>query len=229
MNTSLATRPRARLASAVGLLVALALAIASAGPAWSAGSHVRPPGAEPHGVSLTEMAAAVAPFTLNDNDPAHYPDTPFQVLYISGVDEWQEVDGGLIATANDSFTVAPGTALYVPLFNLTDVPPALAGFPSTPAEAAPYFFDPAQYGGDFEIVVDGVATPIGAEYLVGPITDEGSGTQILTLGAFVAPLSVGTHTVTVNGGIYGEGVDEVHGVSFIEEHLIYTVTIVTAG
>ncbi len=227
MNTSLATRPRARLASAAGLLVALA--IASAGPAWSAGSHVRPPAAKPHGVSLTEMAAAVAPFTLNDNDPAHYPHTPFQVLYISGVDEWQEVDGGLVATANDSFTVAPGTTLYVPLFNLTDVPPALGVFPSTPAEAAAYFFDPAQYGGDFEIVVDGVATPIGAEYLVGPITDEGSGIQILTLGAFVGPLSVGTHTVTVNGGIYGEGVEEVHGVSFIEEHLIYTVTVVTTG
>ena len=227
MNTSLATRPRARLASAVGLL--LALAIASAGPAWSAGSHVRPPAARPHGVSLTEMAAAVAPFTLNDNDPADYPDTPVQILYITGVDEWQEVDGGVIATANDSFTVAPGTTLYVPLFNLTDIPPALGGFPSTPAEAVPYFFDPAQYGGDFEIVVDGVATPIGAEYLVGPITDEGSGTQILTLGAFVGPLSVGTHTVTVNGGIYGEGVAEVHGVSFIEEHLIYTVTVATAG
>ena len=223
MNTSLATRHRAGVASAVALLAVLA--IASAGPAWSAPSHVRPPATKPHGVSLTEMAAAVAPFTLNDNAPAHYPTTPFQVLYISGVDEWQEVDGGLTAPANDSFTVAPGTMLYVPLFNVTDLPPALGGFPSTPVEATTYFFDPAQYGGDFEIVVDGVATPIGVEYLVGPITAEGSGTQILTLGAFVGPLSVGTHTVIVNGGIYGDAVNEVHGVSFIEERITYIVTV----
>ncbi len=227
MNTSVATRPRARFAAAAGLLVALA--VASAGPAWSKGSSVRPPTAKAHGLSLTEMAEAVAPFTVSDNNPAAYPDTPLQVLYIDGVDDWQMVDGGLVATANDSFTVAPGTTLYVPLFNLSDVPPYLEPFPSTPAEASPYFFDLSQFGGSFEIVVDGVATPIGPEYLVGPITDEGSGTRLITLGAFVGPLSVGTHTVTVNGGIYGAAVDKTHGVSFIEEHLNYTVTVVPAA
>ena len=142
MNTSVATRPRAPFAGAAGLLVALA--IASAGPAWSASSRVRPATAKAHGVSLTEMAEAVAPFTMSDNNPAAYPDTPFQVLYIDGVDDWQMVDGGVVATANDSFTVAPGTTLYVPLFNLTDVQPFLEPFPSTPAEASSYFFDLAQ-------------------------------------------------------------------------------------
>jgi hypothetical protein len=121
------------------------------------------------------------------------------------------------------------TTLYVPLFNLTDVPPFLDPFPTTPAEASSYFFDLARYGGSFEIVVDGVATPIGPEYLVGPITEGGSGTELLTLGVFVGPLSVGTHTVTVNGGIYGAAVAETHGVSFIEEHLNYTVTVLPAA
>jgi hypothetical protein len=175
------------------------------------------------------MAEAVAPFTLSDNDPAAYPDTPLRVLYIDGVDNWQMVDGGLVATANDSFTVAPGTTLYVPLFNLGEQPPYLEPFPSTPAEASSYFFDLTQFGGSFEIVVDGVATPIGPEYLVGPITDEESGTRLVTLGAFVGPLSVGTHTVTVNGGIYGAAVAATHGVSFVEEHLNYTVTVLPSA
>ncbi len=172
MNTSVGTRPRARFAAAAGLLVALA--VASAGPASSKSSSVRPPTAKAHGLSLTEMAEAVAPFSVSDNNPAAYPDTPLQVLYIDGVDDWQVVVGGVVATANDSFTVASGTTLYVPLFNLTDVPPFLGPFPSTPAEASSYFFDLAHYG-SFEIVVDGVATPIGPSTWSVPSPRKGAG------------------------------------------------------
>jgi hypothetical protein len=150
----------------MALFVVLSVAVASAGPAWATGSGLRPPAANPHGVSLTDKVTGVAPFGLGIK-PADYPDTPFQVLYINGVDDRQEVDGDLIAAAADAFTAAPGTRLYVPLFNLTDVAPTVEPFLTTPAETTTYFFEWAVYFGEFETFADWVAIPIEAQYLVG--------------------------------------------------------------
>ena len=117
------TRRVTRAASAFTLL--FALAVASAAPASSGGSGVLPASAKPHGYSLTDMAAAVTPFSLSGNDPAAYPDTPFQILHVDDI-AFVEVGGGLVATGTSSFTVRPGTPLYVPILNGSDQPPVIA-------------------------------------------------------------------------------------------------------
>ena len=178
----------------------------------------------PHGYSLTEMASAVAPFTMSDNDPAAYPATPFQVLHVDNID-YQLVDSGIVASATQSFTVRPGTPFYVPVFNATDGPPVVGTFPATAADAPFNFFDPSQYGGTFEIVVDGSTTPLGADYLAGPVPVQGTELNIVTLGAFIHPLSAGSHTVTVRGTVDGAGVEEAHGIAYIEFEFTYNVQV----
>lgn len=227
MSISAVARLGRHVATAAALLTAVA--VASAGPAWTAPSHVLPPKAAPHGYSLAEMGAATADFSFNLNDPADYPDTPFQILYIDDVDIQIGNDGGVVATAENSFTVAPGTPLYVPIFNVTDDAPVFGQFPTSPGQAADYFFGPSQYGAQgFEIIVDGVATPIGVEYLRGPFP-AGDGSHIITLAAFVGPLSPGTHTVVVRGGVFGPAAEATHGVTYIHETLTYTVHVVPAS
>src|SRR6476659_5160909 len=122
----------------------LGLTATTALSAAAEGGAVLPPNAEPHGYSLTDMTRAVARFNDSGNDPAYYPDTPFQILYVNRPNH------------TGSFTVKPGTAFYVPVVNVNDSPPVLGVFPTTPAEARRYLTDPAQLGGhDFKIVVDG--------------------------------------------------------------------------
>jgi hypothetical protein len=43
--------------------------------------HVLPPEARVLGYSLDDMASAVANFSISGNDPAFYPNTPFQIIY----------------------------------------------------------------------------------------------------------------------------------------------------
>lgn len=222
MNSSPRTRRGAIVASAFTLLVALG--VASAGPAWSSGGGVLPASAKPHGYSLTQMASAVAPFTMSDNDPAFYPDTPFQILHVDDID-YQMVGSGIVATATQSFTVSTGTPLYVPILNSTNAAPVVGTFPSTPEEAPFNFFDPSEYGGTFEIDVDGSTTPIGAKYLAGPLSVDGGELQIVTLAAFIRPLPAGSHTVTVRGLVDGAAVAEAHGISYIEFEFTYVVDV----
>ena len=226
MNISTSTR-RGAITASVFTLVA-GLAIASAGAAWSGGSGVRPASAKPHGYSLTEMAAAVAPFTMGENDPALYPDTPFQVLYVNDID-FQMVGSGVVATATQSFEVSPGTQFYAPILNSTTIEPVVGTFPSTPEEAPFNFFDPSEYGGTFEIEVDGSTTPIGPEYLAGPMSIDGGEDQIVTLGAFIGPLSPGSHTIVVRGMVDGDAVAEAHGISYIDFEFTYNVEVQPGG
>jgi len=226
MNNPNPTRRSARIASAAALLVALA--VASAAPAWPQGGGVMPASAKPHGYSLTEMASAVAPFTMSDNDPGAYPNTPFQILYVNNID-YQEVDGGIVATATTSFTVPTGRPLYLPIFNSTDGEPVVGTVPATAAEAPFHLFVASQYGGTFEIIVDGSTTPIGAEYVAGPVAVAGHDLQIVTLGAFVGPLSPGSHTITARGGVYGAALAEAHGISYIELEFTYNVQVQPVG
>jgi len=193
-------------------------------------SAVLPPDERPHGFSLVDMATAVAPFVMSGNDPELYPETPFQILYASDVD-LEMVGGGVLASGRQQFTVPGGTEFFVPLFSLDEVPPAPAGFPLTSSEAVPYFFDPAQAGArDFEVVVDGTSTPIGPEYLVGPIPVTGrGGINTLILGAFIGPLSPGTHAIVIRGGLFGQGHADTVGIAFIQEEFNYVVEVLDEG
>ena len=153
-----------------------------------------PPNAEPHDYSLTDMTRAVARFNDSGNNLAYYPDTPFQILYVNRPNH------------TGSFTVKPGTTFYVPVVNVNDSPPVLGVFPKTPAQARGYLTDPAELGGhDFKIVVDGVTTVLSTSYLGGPVTKSlpNGGQHTITLGAFLRPLTPGTHKVTISGTLDG--------------------------
>ena len=110
------------------------------------------------------------------------------------------------------------------------LPPVVGAWPSTHHEAIPYFFAPSQVGGeDFAIIIDGHRTPIGPPYLAGPITtsplQDGGGTHIITLGAFVHPLTPGSHTVTITGGVFGTEVGKTYPFDFLEQDITYTVAV----
>jgi DNA-binding SARP family transcriptional activator len=197
---------------------------------WPKPSSVLPPDACPNGWSLTDMAAAVAPFTMSGNDPARCPTTPFQILFATDVD-LEMVAGGVAATGRGMFTVSADTEFFVPLFSVDDGAPAVAGFPKAPSDSIPYFFDPAQYGGrDFEVVVDGTTTALGPEYLVGPtpLGDEDN-LSVLTLAAFVGRLSPGAHTVVARGGVFGRAQADTFGIAFVQEEFTYLVTVLPAA
>ena len=78
-------------------------------------------------------------------------------------------------------------------------------------------FDSAQIGAQaLEITVDGQTTPIGSAYLAGPVTTapllDGGGTDFIEPGAFLHPLTPGTHTVFISGGLFGDLVTAALGV-----------------
>ncbi|HEX2046332.1 MAG TPA: BTAD domain-containing putative transcriptional regulator [Acidimicrobiales bacterium] len=208
------------LASSVG---PLATRLPETGP-------VMPADECPHGFSLGEVAAAVSSFQLNGNDPKYLPDTPFQILHLQDVNV-EIVGGGMLGTGDRSFTVAAGTVCFVPIWVIDDRPPVTPGFPSTASSAAAWFFDPAHSGGrDFQIVVDGRSTPIGAEYVTGPAPIVGDEQHhAITLAAFLRPLNPGTHVVIVRGGVFGRGAAEAHRISFMQEELTYTVEVLPAS
>src|SRR5215216_4294848 len=58
----------------------VSLVTLGASPSHAGPGKVLPPKAHPHGYSLDDMASAVANFSINGNDPAFYPDTPFQII-----------------------------------------------------------------------------------------------------------------------------------------------------
>ena len=128
--------------------------------------RVLPPQARPFGYSLADMASANALFTYTGNDPANYPDTPIQVLYADlSTFEATEVDGCVHVTLSNEFTTSVRTFYYVPILNNSDIPPIHGVFPTTAAEARAHFFGPDALAGQYEVVVDGSATPIGPAYV----------------------------------------------------------------
>jgi hypothetical protein len=217
---------RARRRVVAVLAMASAIAVAGATPGWAGGGKVMPASAKPHGYSLVDMTKELALFSTSGNNPAHYPDTPFQILYTANFDA-QPVGGGIVVTGTNSFRVAKNTKFFVPLVNVTDSPPVLGVYPTTPAEATTYIFEPSQVGvHGFEIVVDGTSTPIGAEYLAGPVTTpvDVGGTHTIALGAFLNHLRHGTHTVEIRGTLGGDLVAATYGLDFTQ-HFTYTVDI----
>jgi hypothetical protein len=184
----------------LGAVVALALAAIQA-PAFAreqntgSGGVVLPPSAMPHGFSLSAAALATAVFNTTNHSGAQ-PDVPFQML---------------VTTATNTFNVRPGTMLYVPVAQADDSPPILGDFPQNSSTAVSYFFGSSELGGhNFSITVDGKTTPIGSQFLVGPVTTaplaDGGGTHYMTLAAFLTPLTPGTHTVAIEGHFSGAAV-----------------------
>ena len=208
-------------------------------PATGGGS-VLPANATPHGYSLADMTQAVAQFTTSGNKLAYYPNTPFQILYFDasrGTGGYTVVNGTDLFTGTTSFTgsnaVPAGTTFFVPIINVDDSPPVVGTFPTDASKAADYFFDPKQVGGrNFEIIVDGKTTPIGPSYVAFATTaplQDGGGTHIITIGAFITPLSVGTHTVEIKGELAGQAVRDLTGGLAQGEDITYTVQVVPHG
>jgi hypothetical protein len=201
-------------------------------PTGAGGGEVLPPDARPHGYSLADMAGAIAQFTTSQNQPQFFPKTPFQILYYdpSTLTFTTDVTGGITGSGRNSFTVTPGTSFYLPIDGADDSPPVLGVWPTDRRTARFYFFDPSQIGAkDFEVIVDGHRTVVGPSYLARPIEtaplQDGGGTHILTLGVFLSPMSVGTHSVTIRGGYYGALIDSTIGVPFYAEEFTYTVKV----
>jgi hypothetical protein len=208
-----------------------ALCSAMASAALAASSPVLPPAAKPHGWSLERMTGALAVFTASGNTTA-YPDTPFQILYVRpGEGQFVRLpDGSARASGSSTFMVQPGTPFFVPMQNVNDSPPFPEPFPENNEEAIPYFFGDDQYGASgWQISVDGVRTPIGSGYLAGPVTTpplpDGGGTHMITLGVFLHPLSPGTHTVTISGGLFGAALPDTYGFGPLVAEFTYTVIV----
>jgi hypothetical protein len=184
----------------VSLLVISAL---WARPAVADDGDVLPATATPAGYSLADMAAELAYFSTSGNDSSRYPDTPFQILYVDP------------HTGTNTFTVGTRTKFFVPLAYVDDSPPILGDFPTDPSQAGDYVFSPRELGGhDLQIVVDGQATTLGPDYVAGPVYApgllDGGGSHFIQIGAFLAPLSKGTHTVRIRGVFDGDAIGGVY-------------------
>jgi hypothetical protein len=190
-NSYIPTRPSGLLKTLSAL--GCAFVVAASLPAYAGGGNVQPATAKPSGYSLTDMAQKIAYFSVSLNNPAAYPDTPFQILYIS---------------ETNTFEVETGTQLFVPIAFITDSDPILGEFPVDARGSDDYFFDHAQLGGhDFEIEVDGKITSIGPKYVAGPVLAPGladGGSHFIEIGAFLTPLSKGTHTVKIRATFDGD-------------------------
>ena len=200
-------------------------------PAAAEGGEVLPATAQFHGFSLTDMAAATALFNTSGNNLSQYPQTPFQILYVDPTTEMPTfVNGGLVLTGTNHFSVTAGTPFYVPVAFIDDSPPILGTFPTDPSKVANYIFSHDQVGmKNLQIIVDGRVTPIGSAYAAGPVQTppllDGGGTHIITVGAFLTPLSPGTHTVAIAGEFSGVLFQQATGLSFEQFNLTYAVTV----
>jgi hypothetical protein len=222
----------------------------AAGGNGNASSGVMPASAQPLGYSRADMTGLLALFTTSGNNQVYYPDTPFQILYtdpprtearfvrddLETPCDLSDQPCGLFFTQagtneySNSLTVRAGTKFFIPVDNADDSPPIVGTFPTSNAGAKTYLFDPLQVGGrDFAVIIDGVSTPLGPAYVAGPVETEplfdGGGTHMITIGAFLTPMTPGQHTVRITGGYYGQGIADTYGIAFIAEDFTYQVTV----
>jgi hypothetical protein len=181
--------------AALGILACTGSALAAGG------GTILPPGTDPKGYSLWDMAELTAVY--NTGEPAvtePVPEVPFQVL---------------IGDA----TLPAGTFLYVPVFNWNDGAPAFVSpFPTDlddQEDDADYLLETADAltGADIEaffVQVDSKAPAIlDDDDVVGVDTEslpEGGGTHYIVSAAFITPLTPGAHTISIGGVIDGEPV-----------------------
>jgi len=198
------------------LVAALGINLGTAPPAGAAerDGKVLPPAAKPHGWTLDDMDDAVAIFSISGNDPAFYPDTPFQIIY---------------RRPGNTYSVEPGTFFYIKFFFIDDSPPIAGDWPEDEAGAGDYLFGRDQLGGhDFEIEVDGVITSLDDPgYIGGPVATPGSpdgSEHLIQVGAFMSPLPKGTHAVTIRAVLDGVVALEAFGGPFAAE-IHYTIVV----
>ena len=191
----------------------LAIGALWARPALADDGVVLPATATPAGYSLADMADEMAYFATSGNDSRFYPDTPFQILYVDP------------STGTNTFTVSTTTMFFVPLAFVDNSPPILGDFPTDPSQAGNYVFGHRELGGrHLQIVVDGRTTTLGRDYVAGPVDApgllDGGGSHFIQIGAFLAPLSQGTHTVKIKGVFDGDAIGGVYTVD-----ITYTVIV----
>jgi hypothetical protein len=214
------------------IMVAPGLVLAPRAAFADGGGEVQPPKAKPHGYSLTDMACAIALFSTSGKNPQYYPNTPFQLLYEDPTTVVvTSVGGGIFVTASNSFTVPSGTPFYLQLVFLDDSPPVYGTFPADASEAPAYAFDQEQVGlTGLEIIVDGKGTSIDPAYTAGPVLTpallDGDGTHFISIGAFLTPLSVGTHTVSFKATFAGDAFVAGTGLNFESADFTYQVKVV---
>ncbi|WZO95759.1 hypothetical protein EP7_002728 [Isosphaeraceae bacterium EP7] len=221
---------RGATAIAAGMIACSGL-LAVAGSA-TAGGKILPPTARANGLSLTDIARIVAPFTAAGNDPALLQPTPVQVLhYDPATAEFSFGDGGITATGSGRFTVPTGTMFYIPVFNADDTGLDAPFFPTDDAGGVAFFFGRSQFGAEgITIIVDGQATVLGPDYLSGLLSFSeplaSGATRVLTVGAFLTPLPPGTHTITIRAAFTGAAFPDRYGLAFFAEDITYTVEVV---
>ena len=79
MKLSSNLNKRSELCRALMALTAAILLFAGMAPAQS--DAVLSAAANPHGITLTDMAEKLALFDTGGNNPKYYPDTPFRILF----------------------------------------------------------------------------------------------------------------------------------------------------
>jgi PEP-CTERM motif len=164
-----------------------------------AGGIVLPASATPDGYSLSDMAVDTAVYNtgIASGNPLTPPppNVPFEVL-----------------VANT--TVNAGTMLYLPVAYADDSGGAPPGFPTNitnQAADAAYLdsFFLANYGVTaFIVQVDGLTTTLNDAYVSGVATPpllDGTppGTNYIVSAAFLTPLTLGDHTVSIGGIVDG--------------------------
>jgi hypothetical protein len=191
-----------------------ALSLLAATPARSAtlGGDILPSNTVLNGYSLTDMAAAIAPWQ-DTFDPALLPSTPFQLL--------------TAATAN--YNVTPDTYFYVPIASVNDSPPILGTFPTDASQSAFYWYDASQLGVTASITVDGQETFLDPSYLAGPVNVPlpNGGSNTILFATFLTPFALGTHTVSVQSTFNGALLAGLCGPNVCAGRADYTVTSTT--
>jgi hypothetical protein len=199
---------------------------------------VLPPTANPSGYSLTDMIKALGQFQASFNNLQYYPSTPFQILFVSQTQalplSCDNGKKGVQVIGANSFIVSSATQFFVPLAFIDDALPVLGIFPTDPASAMDYFFGPSQYGAkDFQIIIDGEVTPIGPDYLAGPVQFTqpliDGATAAIQLGAFVKQLPSGTHIITIRGEFAGAALFHIFKTNCILEDFTYIVRVIQSS
>jgi hypothetical protein len=203
-----------------------------------AGGDVVPPNVTPYGYSLDEMASLLAQFSVSGNTIA-VPATPFQILYTNPKKTVTKTilkcpsppgGSGNLTLGINSFKVKPGTPFFVPVQGFDDSPPFVVNFPTYKSQVPDYIFGPNGYGGrDFRIIVDGDKTSLGPAFLGGPVTTaplpDGGGTHYIQLGVFLTPMSLGIHTVTIQGEVASPNFLAAFGIGCAAEDITYIVAV----
>jgi hypothetical protein len=189
----------------VRVFVAILGVLTCTGSVLGGGGNVLSSSAHPKGYSLSEIAVDTAVYNTGSSsgnpDTPPPPDVPFEILVPS----------------SGSYTVKPGTMLYLPVFFADDTDLLYPGFPAdiTDHAADAAYLDSYVFANynvtSFIVQVDGETTVLDDHFIRGvttaPLLDgTPGGTHYIVCAAFLTPLSPGEHTVSIGGIIDGSPV-----------------------